>query len=682
LEPSDVCKILESLQKNQTLLSLELRGCQGVKGPDVSAKMMELFQMNCSLTNIQLGFNPLEQSDVCKILESLQKNQTLRSFGLRGCEGVKGPDVSAKLMELFQMNRSLTKIGLASTALEQSDVCKILESLQKNQTLRSLNLFRCEGVKGPDVLATMMDLVRMHPCLMEIDLLGTPLWEEGQAAQVQAQLENNAKDYMAVLRGMPRVPPKFVRVFLCGNAYSGKTTLGRSMKRAFASGCGPNLFLPLMEVIELRKPFKFCSNDPNEWRKRTRGIDINVLLDHEDQKISLWDLAGQEEYHAFHDVMMPNLSSQGNVSYFVLVCNPFHRESGERKSPETIKEELRSWLRFISSNTKRSFNFPPHITIVITNADKGFIHKEFVESSMKELANQFQNYINLSSKLHSINAHSSQQSRHVVDEVTTTCTNVLDKLPHVFGACVNVQHGLSDWIKEHPYQPIVAMESFKNDIVAKKEPSLQPMSPTDTHDKTLNPHEAVALFLHDAGEIIFFKDENFVVVNPHWFCHQVMGHLIELRRHAKESQLTTTIHDGLITVSRVESLLKLSLKNATHWLEMNEVSIFQNLIQLMMKMDLAYKDDKADHPGDHVANLHSNDTLFVPTTLELEDVVAKGERRLQWSVQFRKQAIYIGRRLQCRDEDVTTLTAGFFPRVQVRSPSKHIYFSINIEHLI
>ncbi len=59
----------------------------------------------------------------------------------------------------------------------------------------------------------MMDLVRMHPCLMEIDLKGTPLQKEGQAAQVQAQLKNNAKDYMTVLRGMPRVPPKFVRVF-------------------------------------------------------------------------------------------------------------------------------------------------------------------------------------------------------------------------------------------------------------------------------------------------------------------------------------------------------------------------------------------------------------------------------------------------------------------------------------
>ncbi len=88
--------------------------------------------------------------------------------------------------------------------------------------------------------------------------------------------------------------------------------------------------------------------------------------------------------------MMLDLSNQGNVSYFILVCNPFHREFGARKSPETIKEELQSWLRFISSKTKRSFNFPPHITIVIINADKGLlIHKELVESNVKELANQF-----------------------------------------------------------------------------------------------------------------------------------------------------------------------------------------------------------------------------------------------------------------------------------------------------
>jgi hypothetical protein len=91
-----------------------------------------------------------------------------------------------------------------------------------------------------------------------------------------------------------------------------------------------------------------------------------------------------------------------------------------------------------------------------------------------------------------------------------------------------------------------------------------------------------------------------------------------------------------------------------------------------------------DHPRDHVANFNPNDTLFVPTTLEFKADVARGERRLQWSVKFHVQAsyIYIGRRLQCQDEDVTTLSPGFFPRVQVRGLSKHIYFSIHIQHLM
>ncbi len=321
---------------------------------------------------------------------------------------------------------------------------------------------------------------------------------------------------------------------------------------------------------------------------------------------------------------------------------------------------------------------------MITNADKGFIHKELVESYVKDLTYQFRDYINFSLKLCTINAHSSPQARDVVENVTTTCTNVLHTLPHVFRACVNVQEGLSDWIKEHPYQPIVAMETFKNDIVAKKEPRLQPMSLTKTHDKNLNPHDAMALFLHDASEIIYFKDQDFVVVNPHWFCHQVMGHLIELRRHVEELELTKTIHGGFIKVNRVQYLLNSSLKNATHWVGMNEVNIFLNLIQLMIKMDLAYKVNMVDHPKDDVANLHPNDMLFVPTTLEFEVDVATGERHLQWKVEFGVQEnyIYIGQRLQCRDEDVTTLTLGFFPRIQVRGLPKCIYFSIHIQHLM
>jgi hypothetical protein len=68
----------------------------------------------------------------------------------------------------------------------------------------------------------MMDLLRANPWLKEIDLSRTPLERDGHAVQVKAQLEMNSRDYMAVVKGMPRVQPKFARVFLCGDPYSGK----------------------------------------------------------------------------------------------------------------------------------------------------------------------------------------------------------------------------------------------------------------------------------------------------------------------------------------------------------------------------------------------------------------------------------------------------------------------------
>jgi len=64
---------------------------------------------------------------------------------------------------------------------------------------------------------------------------------------------------------------------------------------------------------------------------------------------------------------------------------------------------------------------------------------------------------------------------------------------------------------------------------------------------------------------------------------------------------------------------------------------------------------------------HGQRFIFVPTILEFHEDVAKGERRLQWTFKFPQDSkiIYIGRRLQCSDQELTTLTPGFFPRVQV-----------------
>ncbi|CAM6049456.1 unnamed protein product [Sphagnum compactum] len=576
------------------------------------------------------------------------------------------------IAEMLRTNNSLTKFSIVDDrTLKPSDVCTILSSLENNQSLRELGFHGCDRVEGADLLGKMMDLLRVNPWLTEIDLRNTPLEREGQAAQVRAQLERNAQDYMKVVRGMPRVPPKFIKVFLCGNAYSGKTTLRRSMARSLEKGVKSH-FIPLVEIIELRKPFKCCFNDPNEWDKRTRGINIKVLVDNLDMKVSIWDLAGQDEYHAFHDMMLPDLSTQGNVCYFLLVCNPFlWDQSGKPKTPQELEAEFSYWLRFISSNTKRSSNFAPRVTIALTNKDQEYIHKQFMDPCVTKLKARFVDFINLSSNTHSINAHCSREAKQVLKDVTTTCKNVLENLPQVYEICLQVQLGICQWIKEHPNQPIVNMQIFEREIFAKTAFQLQVLAPQLAQPELEKPQIAIAMFLHDAGEIIYFKNEDFVVLNLNWFCHKMMGHLIKLRGHVESTNLAKTFPNGFGEMEHLEILLGSSLKDTANLVGLKKDEILNYLVRLMVKMDFAYEVST-------VGEFHSQSVthLFVPTTLQFDQSVAKGERRLKWTSQFSSDAevIYIGQRLQCGDQEHTTLTPGFFPRIQV---ALHNHFKVN-----
>ncbi len=304
--------------------------------------------------------------------------------------------------------------------------------------------------------------------------------------------------------------------------------------------------------------------------------------------------------------------------------------------------------------------------VVMTHGDKNFTHKDLMENHLHNLKAKFAAFINLSSTCYWINAHSSQEARDVTMKVTNTCGDILKKMVHIYEACMNVQHGLCEWNKHHPNEPIVTMETFEKEIIDKKEPNLRHLVVQQEFEK---PYISVAMFLHDDGEMIYFKDEDFVVVNPNWFCHEVMSHLIKLRGHVEKANLTATFQDGWGQIGEIEHLLDLLLKDIIHSRVGNTTNIPKYLVHLMVKMDLAYERDP------QVTN-HGQKVIFVPTKLDFHEDVAKGERRLEWKFKFSKDAeiIYIGRRLQCKDQELTTLTPGFFPQVQVNTiPFIYIY---------
>jgi hypothetical protein len=45
------------------------------------------------------------------------------------------------------------------------------------------------------------------------------------------------------------------------------------------------------------------------------------------------------------------------------------------------------------------------------------------------------------------------------------------------------------------------------------------------------------MFLHNVGEMIYFKNEDFVVMSPNWFCNEMMGCLITLHGDVEKNQL-------------------------------------------------------------------------------------------------------------------------------------------------
>jgi len=217
--------LCQMLQNNHSIKTLTLCAIDAIGVASVGL----MLGVNSTLENLTIGPNYDADGDTLKVLlqpltcddGSQLLNKSIKQLHLNqtrmGREGAKA------VAQMLLTNDSITHLTIArDRSLEPSDVCTILESLEKNETLHTLNLHGCEGVRGDDVLAKVMDLLRINPWLTEIDFSFTPLKRDGHVAQVNAQLASNARDYMAAVKGLPRTQAKFARVFLCGDAYAGK----------------------------------------------------------------------------------------------------------------------------------------------------------------------------------------------------------------------------------------------------------------------------------------------------------------------------------------------------------------------------------------------------------------------------------------------------------------------------
>ncbi|CAK9213615.1 unnamed protein product [Sphagnum troendelagicum] len=260
LDVEEVEVLCENLASHPILATLKVlngsggtSGDGGDKGTEILCNMLK---NNRTIKTLLLGGEPVKEIGLASLGAMLSVNSTLETLHLAAGHGTSetgvellpapltghdgNPPLNKSLKtlmlssweigqrgaraaaQMLRTNDSLTHMGFRVQKFSgPSDVCTILESLETNETLHTLDLSECD-VGGDVVLAKMMDLLRANPWLKEIRLAHTPLERDGHAVQVKAQLEMDSRDYMAVVKGMPRVQPKFARVFLCGDGYSGK----------------------------------------------------------------------------------------------------------------------------------------------------------------------------------------------------------------------------------------------------------------------------------------------------------------------------------------------------------------------------------------------------------------------------------------------------------------------------
>ncbi|XVF70799.1 hypothetical protein PTKIN_Ptkin11bG0190700 [Pterospermum kingtungense] len=570
-----------------------------------------------------------------------QANITLRTLTFGGSRTKIGRDGVAAILQMLTSNETLTRLAIVDDqSMRPDDYFRIFKSLEKNASLRCLSLQGCKGVRGDRVLQAIMETLQINPWIEEIDLARTPLHNSGKADAIYQRLGQNAKSTEAependLLKDMPLTEPKSCRVFFCGQEYAGKTTLCNSISQNFSSSK-----LPYIEQVKTLV-------NPVEQAVRSVGMKIKTFKD-EDTKVSIWNLAGQHEFYSLHDLMFPG---HGSASFFLIISSLFRKPSNrEPKTPMEIEEDLQYWLRFIVSNSKKAVQqcMLPNVAVVLTHYDKvnqASQNLQATVNSIQKLRDKFNGYVDFYPTVFTVDARSSASVSKLTHHIRKTSKTVLQRVPRVYQLCNDLVQILSDWRSENYNKPAMKWKEFA-ELCQVKVPPLRIRSRHDNKEKIKMRRRAIATCLHHIGEVIYFDELGFLILDCEWFCGEVLSQLIKL-----DIRRQSSAENGFISRKELEKILRGSLQSQIPGMGSK---VFENLeandlIKMMMKLELCYEQDPSD----------PNSLLLIPSILE------EGRGKLQkWQLNS-PDCIYAGRHLQCDDSSHMFLTPGFFPRLQV-----------------
>ena len=263
---------------------------------------------------------------------------------------------------------------------------------------------------------------------------------------------------------------------------------------------------------------------------RTRGIEVRAI-EEKGTRISLWDMAGQSEFHAFHDCMFPDIGSSSYQlpSMFMFVWSPMdsrNSEKGAVKTERNFEASFRYWLRFLASKSKQS-NIALSVIVVFTRADQMNPPKvsSWLSNSIDSLRSHFQGVIDIVDPLFDVDARKEGSVKAVAECVFIVASEMLRGV-QMYKICTQVSDRLSMHLKT-TNERIITWEKFTEIFNNKAK---------------LN---AIALSLNELGTIIYINKIKHIVLDPNWFCNEIMGSLIHFPK-SKTYKGTILFENGCI----------------------------------------------------------------------------------------------------------------------------------------
>ncbi|XP_062499311.1 uncharacterized protein LOC134176668 isoform X6 [Corticium candelabrum] len=396
----------------------------------------------------------------------------------------------------------------------------------------------------------------------------------------------------AVLYAEGTVRPEIMKLCFIGKEGAGKTTLMEVLERGLLKWIFAN---------------ENQADNPECEEERTIGINVKTVDIPGVGRLSLWDYAGQGQFHKTHGLFFSSSNS-----FFILLVSLVKGEERQLCSVEELRQELQYWLSFLRASLDAEFI--PTVLIAASHIDYCPQRRHDLQPVVDYMRELFKGKINIIEDCFVLDCRKSR-SREMKQLKKVLCD-------------VKQQFQLSAPLYPRLCQPVVSklLPSLRN---KQEDPFMEKATLMERIEQEACPGqekkvvEKVVDFLDDSGEIAVAGDV--AALDPASLHHYAIGPLIAskyFKWHVKSER-----NDGTVTREEAEKSINRFLKDKKIQVQLN----IDKILAMSKSLGICFKVEGRD------------DTYMFPALLPSKHL------SVMWKRDESKK-VYVGRRQVCSSQ--------------------------------